>query len=202
MIMDKVLGVVLCGGESRRMGRDKGLIEQDGRTWAARAGAVLAAQLIPVVFSVRTAQLKQYRDQLPQAVCVPDSVSIPGPLNGLLSVHRRCPDRNLLVLACDQVCMDTPTVHRLLEAYRTIDTECYAYRLEDEAEPFCALYTSALLQRWSEKAAQGLLTRYNLKQLAEEGPTHWLRASERKAFFNANRPEDEQQVLSLWKRAS
>jgi molybdenum cofactor guanylyltransferase len=47
----KVAGAVLCGGASRRMGRDKALIEIDGTPMAERIAAVLeAAGCDPVVF--------------------------------------------------------------------------------------------------------------------------------------------------------
>ena len=44
-----VPGVLLTGGGSTRMGRDKATIVLDGETWAARAGRLLAEVCAPVI---------------------------------------------------------------------------------------------------------------------------------------------------------
>ncbi len=101
-----LIAVVLCGGQSSRMGRDKGLIERDGVCWAAWMGRKLSSFGLPVVYSVRAGQEAAYSAVLPEGSLIADAMDIGGPLNGLLSVHERFPGNDLLVLACDMQDMD------------------------------------------------------------------------------------------------
>jgi molybdopterin-guanine dinucleotide biosynthesis protein A len=68
-------------------------------------------------------------------------MDIGGPLNGLLSVHRRFPGRDLFLLACDMQDMDEETIGELVELYR-FDSgfDCYVYEEGGFVQPFCAIY--------------------------------------------------------------
>jgi molybdenum cofactor guanylyltransferase len=144
MFMNKrvdLIGVVLCGGQSRRMGRDKGLIERDGMSWAARMGRKLLPWGLPVVYSIRAGQEDSYSGMLPEACFVTDAMDWPGPLNGLYSVHRQFPASDLLLLACDMQDTDEETIGELMVIYRAEDgADCYVYQDEDFVQPFCGIY--------------------------------------------------------------
>jgi molybdenum cofactor guanylyltransferase len=60
-----MLGVILCGGDSTRMGRNKGLIPADTQTWAGSAAKKMATLGIHVALSVNDRQLSHYAQQLP-----------------------------------------------------------------------------------------------------------------------------------------
>lgn len=113
-----LIAVVLCGGQSSRMGRDKGLIERDGVCWAAWMGRKLSSFGLPVVYSIRAGQEAAYSAVLPHGWLIPDAMGIGGPLNGLFSVHERFPGNDLLVLACDMQDMDEATIGELIGEYR------------------------------------------------------------------------------------
>jgi molybdopterin-guanine dinucleotide biosynthesis protein A len=88
------VGVVLAGGASRRMGRDKAALAVDGETLAARA----ARRLLGVC--ARVAIADGGRGLVPGLPCVPDAPA-PGPAAGILGAARAWPGHPLLVLACD-----------------------------------------------------------------------------------------------------
>lgn len=160
------------------MGRDKGLLEKDGLPWAKHMADKLAAYHLPVVFSVNTGQVNDYTAALPGARLVVDGVAAGGPLKGLLSVHEQFPDNDLLLLACDMLDMDTPTIHHLIAAYRKEDHNYYAYAKDGFFEPLCCIYTAAGLIRAH--------TSPSLQQLLHQGKTKSLVMLNNEAFQNYN----------------
>jgi len=180
--MYKLIGVVLCGGESRRMGRDKGLIETDGLSWAERMALKLAEVELPVVYSVRVKQEKAYLAALGEATLVVDSVEIGGPLNGLYCVHRQFPGSDLLVLACDMQDMDALTIRELIGEYRKGGAEFYVYYEGGFAQPFCAIYTAQGLARVFDEIGE----ERRLRAIIERGVVRRLEVGRTGAFTNYN----------------
>lgn len=146
--VNNLLGVVLSGGESRRMGRDKGLIlSANGRPWALIMGDKLRNCGLPVVYSINKTQLPAYSVLFPAESLVVDAEEQQGPLNGLFSVHLRFPGLDLLLLACDMQDLDAATLEKLITAWRTEPAAGYAFETEGVLQPFCAIYGAQLLAR-------------------------------------------------------
>jgi molybdopterin-guanine dinucleotide biosynthesis protein A len=177
-----LIGVVLCGGQSSRMGRDKGLIGRDGMVWAARMGGKLAACGMPIVYSVRAEQVAEYSAALPGDMLISDALDIEGPLNGLFSVHRRFPGSDLLVLACDMQDMDEGTIGELIGEYRKGGAEYYVYYEGEFAQPFCAVYTAGGLQREFSTLGEDR----SLRSVIGKGVERRLEVRREKAFGNYN----------------
>jgi molybdopterin-guanine dinucleotide biosynthesis protein A len=176
--MAALMGVILCGGESRRMGRDKGLIQKDGISWARRMADKLVSLGLPVVFSVNTSQLDAYTQVLPGEILVADSAAADGPLKGLLSVHEKFPDEDLLLLGCDMLDMDAQTIQLLTDAHRKDVYSFYAYAIDGFFEPLCCIYTAAGL-------AAGPMAS-SLQNLLRQGKTKSLVMVNNEAFRNYN----------------
>lgn len=109
-----VAGVVLTGGASRRMGRDKALIEVGGETLAGRMAAALAAAGLAPVTCVGGDLTALGRRAL---VAVADDHPGEGPLGGVLTAlaRHRAAD-GIVVAACDMVAPSVGAVARLLDA--------------------------------------------------------------------------------------
>src|SRR6266542_3948944 len=101
-------GVVLCGGQSTRMGTDKGLLVHQSITWAQRAADKLAQLNLPVVLSINEQQQIAYASSFDTALLITDNkdLLIGGPLRGIVSVHLQYPTEDLFVLACDMIDMN------------------------------------------------------------------------------------------------
>ena len=188
--IDDLLGVVLCGGESRRMGRDKGLLTTDGTPWAIRMEEKLEPWSLPVVFSINSGQYESYSAYLPGRTLVVDRLGIPGPMNGLLTVHAVYPSNDLLLLACDLQDMDEPTLSAIVKSY-VEDGErraaAYAFMDAQGMQPLCTIYTTGLLRLQYQRAEAGELTDVRMRSLLTgEGTRVFATVSDR-AFRNYNR---------------
>jgi molybdopterin-guanine dinucleotide biosynthesis protein MobB len=176
------VGVVLAGGESRRMGRDKRGLRLGGETLLQRNLAFLGS-LFPVVgLSVRTAE--QAPPDLPEGVIViPDEV--PGsPLGGLTSVLARF-DAPVFALAGDLIEPRRDAVERVLQAYRDADVALPV--ADDHLEPLHAVYGPACLphmRRLLAAGAHSILDLYPLVRVAR------VRFDDTSPFFNVNTPAD------------
>ena len=143
----RLYGLVLAGGESRRMGRDKGTLVLHGAPQAERQWQLLDSVCERAFVSVNAAQASRepYR-QLPLVI---DEGERQGPMTGLLSAASAHPDVAWLVLAVDMPFVDDVLLRELIAA-RDPSLEATAFRHGGMIEPLCAIWepsSLALLRR-------------------------------------------------------
>lgn len=183
----ELLGVIVCGGQSKRMGTDKGLIKRGYKTWGQLAGDRLRAASLPFIVSINASQKEAYEQVFNPDCLVIDHQNIGGPMNGLLSVHAAYPDKDLLLLACDMVDMQDDIIHHLIDAYnKSNEFLFYAYEVENVVQPFCAIYTAQALQDLMKKHMEQTLNSSSLRYIIEQANALKLTALSPVPFTNYN----------------
>lgn len=186
-----VLGVVLAGGESLRMGGDKALLELDGVSLVERAVRRLAAICAHVVLA------DGGREILPGTASVADGPGR-GPAAGILGAANAHPGASLLVLACD-----LPRVPIALLGHLASPAagDWAVPRWQDRLEPLCALYRPAALDALRSQVQEGVLALHRLADLdvakggglsitCLEGGSLSQHGDPAVMFTNLNRPQD------------
>lgn len=187
-----LIGLVLAGGKSTRMGVEKAaLVHPDGRTQARRTHDLLKeAGCDEVIFSLRHDQelLKGFEGMPHPSVTRDLCGESDGPLSGLLaSMRTRC-DADWLVLACDLPRLDLTTLTHLNSSKQSGEP-FLSYRSEFDGlpEPLCTLYGEGSLEMLEEAATRDI--RCPRKILIRKG-CRLLDAVSPRALHNANTPED------------
>ncbi len=147
-------GLVLTGGQSRRMGRDKAGIVHAGQTLLERAVELLEAELPRVYVSIRA---DQGQDALRgRFATLPDQLNGIGPAAGILAAHASAPDVAWLVLACDMPLVGRQEVQQLLAARDpAADATAFATARGADSEPLCAIYEPGTLANFAARIAAG-----------------------------------------------
>ncbi len=209
-----LLGVLMCGGKSTRMGRDKGLIPFLDKTWASLGAEKLSALGIPVAYAINPGQASHYLGLLNERppepwtrsptlttneptpltdgpVLIMDDPDLPvgGPLLGLLSVHRRFPEEVIFLLACDLPFMEEDVLQELLKAYgQNPGYDAYQFGTQEAPEPVCAIYKASALENITGKEGGNSSLKYWLAK--------WnvlripIPAGKEHCFSNINTPEE------------
>ncbi len=187
-----VVGVVLAGGASQRMGRDKALIPLGGVALAELA----ALKLEPLCDELLVAD--GGRELLPGRRSVADGAGR-GPAAGILGAAAVRPDDDLLVLACD-----IPLVPGDLLAHLAGERDRADWIVPgraDRLEPLCALYRPRAVAALARQVAGGELGPH---RLIGRDDLSTLRLGEAQLetfgdpatmFANLNRPEDLERLV-------
>jgi len=185
-----MLGVVLCGGQSSRMGSDKGLLMFNDKTWTQKAIDTLDNFQIPVVISVNKNQYKDYSSIFRVDTIIPDdpSLQLHGPLYGLLSVHLKYPEEDLLILACDMPLIDSELIKQLLTKYSNETADAFIYTTDGEPEPMPGIYKSKGLAYVHHLYSNNQLPKHSMKFMLEHISTciSPLLADKKDCFRNFN----------------
>lgn len=170
-------GLILAGGESRRMGTDKAALQFAGKTLLDRAVSIMA----PLVDSVFVSGRAEQRLQAGRAsyAFIADSLGpeIRGPAAGILSAHRCYPDAAWLIMAVDMPLVTAAVLKRLIRE-RSPDHAATAWHSEvrNAPEPLCAVYEPATLVGFLHQVKAG----------GDFSPQRWLNTQSVKLLEGAD----------------
>jgi molybdopterin-guanine dinucleotide biosynthesis protein A len=185
-------GLILAGGSSKRMHRDKAALEYHGKSQLERAYDLANRHVSPVFVSVRANQTAEpTRAQHPMIV---DTVAGEGPTVGIRSALAAFPGVAWLVLACDLPYLSDAAISQLLRE-RDAASLATAYRSANDGlpEPLCAIWEPAAAAALAEYQAAG---RDCPRKFLIGHPTTLLEPLDKHALDNVNTPEDYAQALA------
>lgn len=190
--MREITGIILAGGESQRLGRNKALLELRGRSLLARVVArvrPLCTEVIVVGGPGVVAQVQRTR-------CVADIYPGHGALGGIHAGLQAARTEYNLVVACDMPFLNPDLVRYMIERLEGYDV--VIPRLGGLSEPLHAIYSRNCLGPIEQILTQGggrIISFFPQVRL------RYIEASEvdrfdplHRSFFNINTAED-------WRRA-
>jgi molybdenum cofactor guanylyltransferase len=185
-------GLILAGGSSSRMQRDKAALQYQGQTQLDRAFDLARRHLQQVYVSVRASQISEpTRARKPMII---DSFSGEGPIIGIRSAMAAHPHAAWLVLACDLPFLSDAAVEFLLsERDPSKFATAFKSSFDGLPEPLCAIWepsAAAVLDDYQKNSGlcpRKFLTRHASK-LLEPFDAH--------ALDNINTPEEYAQATA------
>lgn len=186
-----VKGLVLAGGKSVRMGRDKGEIEYHGKSQRTYAADLLASHCEEVYISCRPDQIGELevKEKYP---LLPDTISGLGPYGAILSAFRQDPNAAWLVIACDLPLVDETSVKHLIDN-RSSKNIATAFHNETTGFP------DPLFTLWEPKSYARLLHFLSLgyscpRKMLINSDSHVIEPRDQNVLSNVNTPEDLEKV--------
>lgn len=182
-----LVGGILVGGGSRRMGRSKALLEWQGATFVERIAATLRAAVPEVVLLGSATGLPVSLGHLP---LVADPPGPQGPLAGVLAALDFRPGFAWLILTCDQPLLTAATLDWLIAGRRPGRIAVLPRLGADRIEPFPGIYEPGC--RSALMALSAPERRGSLQPLADATGVHVVPIPARLAgeLRGANTPEE------------
>ena len=182
-------GLVLAGGQSQRMGLDKGLIEYYGMPQRDYMAKLLGPYCTETFISCRPDQVEEIKNPLP------DTFTGLGPFGAIASAFRQKPDAAWLVIACDLPLLDADTISQLI-GFRNISKVATAFNspVNEFPEPLIAIWEPRSYPILLQFLTQG----YSCpRKVLINSNVELLNATKPQALRNVNSPEEMEDVKAL-----
>jgi molybdopterin-guanine dinucleotide biosynthesis protein A len=190
-------GVVLAGGEARRMGRDKGALDYHGEPQARHCWRLLEALGVEAFVSVR-----RDREQTPPYASLPllvDRGSVGGPAAGLIAAFEHNDASAWLLWAVDMPLVDRDALERLIRARDPAVFATAFVHPDGTPEPLCTIWEPAARAPLLARARRG---RASLRRLLETLPVRLVEPADAVALTSADSAEDYQRACRTLAGAS
>ena len=190
--MDKCVGIVLAGGKSGRMGKDKSLLDFHGKTLLQR---IIDQQrmLLDNVYVIGKGT-----ENFTDAIGINDKIENKGPIGGLYTAMSEIKSDWYLISPCDMPFLSHVELNEILKENRTNNYDAIIAESEKGYEPLVAVYQSnifSLMQKNIENgnfAVRALFNQINKKFIKFDSQIF-----EKDIFFNINYPEDYNHAIKL-----
>jgi molybdopterin-guanine dinucleotide biosynthesis protein A len=174
MSRDKIIGAVLLGGQSQRMGEPKHLVQlADGNTMLERVNNAMQPLCSQIVL------LGNPESNVPEKFrLLEDRRTAAGPLAGIEALLLCGLASRYLVAACDQPLLSTALLKRLLDTSAPICI--FASAKTNHYYPFPGLYTTSFLTEIQQaldddqRAVQGILRTAATQKIPVDAETETL----------------------------
>lgn len=181
---ENITGIVLAGGKSSRMGKDKGMIPFHGSTFIERIIKTVAPFVSELIISANDpgyAELgySQIRDLVPEK----------GPLGGIISAGGSCRTKYMLVVSCDLPMLQPGVISSIINQAGQ-GYEAIVPLHSGKAEPLCALYSVSVLPIFKKQIEEDDL---KMRNILKKILVHYVDIPGHlggNSFLNVNTPEE------------
>jgi molybdopterin-guanine dinucleotide biosynthesis protein A len=135
---EKITGIILAGGQSKRMGTDKGLIGLSGKPLISYAIDTLSGICGEILISANDDAYNSFGLKV-----VPDLMTGQGPMGGIYSCMKAVKTKYVIVLSCDMPFVDKQIIDLLLTGKNHYQAVLPGHK--GFMQPVCALYNSEIL---------------------------------------------------------
>lgn len=188
---DTPFGLILVGGKSERMGRDKFSLELHGETLVSIAYKKLSKVCPQVFLSCRQEQMNH--EALKPFPQIHDRFMSLGPTGGIMSAMVEHPNRPWIVLACDLPQVTEESLKSLASHRSPLKVAtCFSSPVKRGVDPLCALYEPKALMRFFEFIALGS---YCPRKMLNNSPVEILQIKGKEELQNFNTPEEFENLV-------
>ena len=184
-------GLVLAGGKSQRMGKDKGQINYHGKPQRAFMADVLNEICDETYLSVRSS-----KNEIPTDYpFLEDTFEGLGPFGAIASAFRQQPNAAWLVVACDLPLLDLETLDFLVK-HRQPSAVATAFNspVNEFPEPLISIWEPKSYPILLQFLAQGFSCP---RKVLINSDVHLVDAPDGQKLMNVNRPEELEEVMKL-----
>jgi molybdenum cofactor guanylyltransferase len=188
-------GIVLAGGENRRMGVDKAFLPVAGMLMIEHVLRALRKSVEHIIIVTNSPRAYASYD----AVVITDACDKRGPLTGIYSGLLHSRDEYNVVVACDM-----PFLNSRLLSYMTGlagEYDAVLPKIGDFIEPLHAVYRRGLLQviedhfKRDQRKIRGILAGLRVRHVTEKEIDRFDPL--RRSFINLNTPEEYKEATCL-----
>jgi molybdopterin-guanine dinucleotide biosynthesis protein A len=186
-------GIILAGGENRRMGTDKAFLAIDGRPLIEHILDVFSTLFARTIVVTNTPD--RFRDYDIEVTC--DVLAIRGPLTGIYSGLLKSTDEYNFVAACDMPFLNPRLISYMGEIAPGQDAVVPAFN--GYLEPLHAIYRRGLLAameaqiRKQDRRIRGLFDHIQVRYVTEEEIVRFDPL--KRSFRNLNTPEEYKEAV-------
>lgn len=173
--------IILAGGESKRMGSNKGRIAYHGKAQVVHCVELLESSGLDTLIASDSDEF------LPVAPCLKDFAPHMGPTGGLLAAQENDPQSAWLVVACDMPFVDAQVISTLIKN-RDPEKAATVFESNGQIEPLLGIWEPLALEALWEFGLSPIRTLEKLDCHIIENQKAWLLQS-------ANTPEQRDQAF-------
>lgn len=177
--------LILIGGESKRMGREKYLIDFHGKPQYQYLYELLSSINLSTYLSCNQQQAGTVPDCYPKIL---DQYPSIGPIGGIASAFSQGPTANWLVIACDMAYVDRQSIEDLLtHENEQVDAICYQKAGQEFYEGTFCIYKPTFSPKIQQALQKG---QFSLQKLLKKCKVKTLVPYDEKVLANFNTPDD------------
>lgn len=190
-----ISGIVLCGGKSKRMGKNKALLKLDDKYLIMHVLELLSSFSKELIISTNSSDLAFLQVKL-----VSDEFQEIGPIAGILSALKQIKTDKAIILSCDTPFINESIIKYMLESSINYDVVLPVFK--DYLQPMTGVFDKKIIPIIEKEIESGnyippkIFEKTNLNKLKIDKT---IKGWHKDLFFNVNSPEDYEKAKRIIK---
>lgn len=192
---NKISGIILCGGKSRRMGKNKALLKLKGKYIIEHVYELLSTICNDIIISTNTNEINFLK-----AMFVADEIENIGPIAGIYSALKYSKTKKNIILSCDTPFININILKYMLKNAGSYDVVLPVF--ENYLQPMTGVFDKKLTELIEKEIKTGnyippkIFEKANLNKLKiDKNISGW----HKHLFFNINSTADYEKAKQIVK---